>query len=185
MKRAVAIVGPVILILAVAGCGASQKQGGAAPSISPRTSSRSILAAGPFGPAARRSARELLGQLVLPPGAQRLPFAPRGDGSLLHQPQATPGVRQLVAVHRIWRVPRTLSSARSFVEVRLHRGAHWAQRGSAGGPGTPPNELDTYSMPTGGRVSVFFLDLAFVSLPHGWTGIRADALIGSGPLLRH
>ena len=46
MKRVVAIVGPVVLILAVAGCGASQKQGGAAPSTSSRTSSRSILYAG-------------------------------------------------------------------------------------------------------------------------------------------
>jgi hypothetical protein len=86
-------------------------------------------------------------------------------------------------VHRIWRVHRTIDP--SFVEKHLPRDAHMEERGSAGGSGTPQNELDAYYLPTGGRISVFFLDLAFVSLPHGWTGIRADALIGTGQGIRH
>lgn len=142
-------------------------------------------AAGPFGPIARRNARERLDQLVLPPGAQRLRVAPRRDGRLLHEPQATPGARQIIDLHRIWRVRGTLPSTTHFVEKRLPRVAHWEQRGSAGGPGTPPNELDAYYLPTGGGISVFFLDLAFVSLPHGWTGIRADALVGRCPCVHH
>lgn len=142
-------------------------------------------AAGPFGPVARRDARGLLGQLRLPPGAQRLRVAPRSDGRLLHQPQATPGARQIIDLHRIWRVRGTLFSTKHLVERSLPRDAHWDQRGSAGGPGIPPNDLDAYYLPASGRISVFFLDLAFVSLPHGWTGIRADALVGRCPCVHH
>jgi hypothetical protein len=32
---------------------------------------------------------------------------------------------------------------------------------------------------------VFWLDITFVELPGGWTGIRADALIGNCPCVRH
>jgi hypothetical protein len=137
--------------------------------------------AGPFGQVARSRARQLLNQLVLPPGAQRLRVPPRGDGGLLDQAQSIPGARQLIDLHRIWRVHRTIFSTTSFVENHLPRDAHGEGSGAAGGPGIPPNNQDfSYSLPTGGSISVYWLDLVFVALPHGWTGIRADALVGSG-----
>ena len=140
--------------------------------------------AGPFRPAARRQARQMLNQLVLPPGAQRLRVAPRGDGGLLHAPGSTVGARQFLDAHRIWRVRETLSSAASIIERHLPQGAHWAQRGSAGGRGIPDgNEEDAYSLPTSGGMSISRLSLDFVALPHGWTDIRADAQIGRCPCL--
>jgi hypothetical protein len=140
-------------------------------------------ATGTFGPP-RRRAHQLLSQLVLPPGAQRLHAAPRGDGGLLRQAQSVPGARQLIDLHRIWRVHRAYSGVTSFVENRLPPDAQGQVRGGAGGPGVPyDNEDDSYSLPTG-RGSVFWLDLTFVALPHGWTGVRADALIGSWPCVQ-
>jgi hypothetical protein len=144
-------------------------------------------AAGPFRPAAHKQARQLLNQLALPPGAQRLSVAPRGDGSLLRQAQSIPSASQLIDLHRIWRVHRASSSTASFVEHHLPRGAHGEITGGAvGGPGIPPNNQEfSYSMPTRAGLSVTWLDLTFVALPQGWTGIRADALVGRCPCLRH
>lgn len=144
-------------------------------------------AAGPFRPAAHRQARQLLNQLILPPGAQRLPVAPPGDGSLLHRAQSIPAASRLVDLHRIWRVRSSYSGTTAFVENHLPRGAHGdVGGGTVGGPGIPPNNQDfSYSMPTHGGMSVTWLDLTFVALPHGWTGIRADALVGRCPCLRH
>jgi hypothetical protein len=141
-------------------------------------------AAGPFRPAAHSQARELLNQLVLPPDAQRLRVAPHGDGGLLHQPGSTVGARQFLDAHRIWRVRETVSGTASIIERHLPAGAHWAQRGSAGGPGVPyDNEEDAYSLPTSGSMSISRLSLDLVALPPGWTGIRADVQIGRCPCL--
>jgi hypothetical protein len=148
-----------------------------------------LLAAGsaarPFGQVAHRQARQLLDQLVLPPGAQRLRVAPHGDGGLLHEPGSIPGALQLVDLDRIWRVHRTVSNTVSAFEHHLPTGAHWDERGSGGGPGMPnDNEEDAYVLPTSEGVSIRRLSLDFVSMPHGWTGIRADAQIGKG-IVRH
>ena len=127
----------------------------------------------------------LLNQLALPPGAQRLRVAPRGDGGLLRHAQTIPGGSQL-DLHRIWRVHRAYSSTTSFVLNRLPPDAQGQGRGASGGPGIPyNNESDDYSLPTGDDTSVFWLDLTFVALPLGWTGIRADALLGSCPCIQH
>ena len=159
-------------------------------SLSPNGAGRASQTPGSvtFVPASANDSPELMSQLVLPPGAQLLRFPPRGGGPVLHQPEGIPGAALPIA-YRLWRVHRTLSSTSSFVEGRLPRGAQWEGSGSLSGGATPPNEFDTYVMPTGkpvdGQVSAFYLDLAFVSLPHGWTGIRADALIPSGPIFRN
>ena len=143
-------------------------------------------AAGPSGRGGPSGPRELLDQLVLPARAQRLRVAPRGDGGILKQPQETPGTSQLTDLHRIWRVHAPYPSGKGLVETHLPRGAQWSTGGHLGGPGIPENNSESsYSFPTKGDNSVFWLDLAFVALPHGWTGIRADALIGSCPCIRH
>jgi hypothetical protein len=144
-------------------------------------------AAGPFRPAARRQARQLLDQLVLPPGAQRLRVPPRGDGGLLHQAQSIPGASQLIDLHRIWRVRSAYSATTSFVENHLPSAAHAeVTGGAAGGPGIPPNNQEfSYSIPPRAGMSVIWLDLTLVALPHGGKGIRADALVGRCPCIRH
>jgi hypothetical protein len=135
----------------------------------------------PFGDPYTR-AQQLLNQLVLPPGSQRLRVAPRGDGGLLHQAGETPGDTLLVHLHRIWRVHRSYFDVPSFVQHHLPGDAQGEGSGGAGGPGIPyNNEEDSYSFPASGNVRDFFLGLTFVRLPHGWTGIRADALVTTCP----
>jgi hypothetical protein len=161
----------ILAVLVLAGAG------GAAGLLAGRS------AAGPFEPIARAQARRLLRQVVVPAGAQRLRVARHADG-MLKQAQSTPGARQLVDLHRIWRVHSTLAGAASFVESRLPSGATRESSASAGGPGVPPNEDSSYSLPTSHGMSVRWIGLVFVSLPHGWTGIRADAQVGRG-VIRH
>jgi hypothetical protein len=128
----------------------------------------------------------LLNQLDLPSGTQRVRAEPHGDGGLLKQAQSIPGASQLIDLHRIWRVHQPYSSTTSFVENRLPSDAKGQGRGAAGGPGIPyNNENDSYSLPTADSNSVFWLDLTLVALPHGWTGIRAVALVGSCPCVQH
>jgi hypothetical protein len=130
------------------------------------------------------TAEQLLNQVVVPAGAQRLRAAPRGDGGLLRHAQSIPAADGLEDLHRIWRVHKSYFSTTSFVLNRLPRGVQGEGRGAAGGPGIPyNNEDDSYSLPMDG--AVFWLDLTFVRLPHGWTGIRADALLGSCPCVTH
>jgi hypothetical protein len=139
----------------------------------------------PFGDPYTR-AQQLLNQLVLPHGSQRLRVAPRGDGGLLHQAGEMPGDTLLVHLHRIWRVHRSYFAVPSVVRNHLPRDAQGGSSGGSGGPGIPyRNEDDTYPFPTSGNISVFWLDLTFVGLPHGWTGIRADALVGTCPCMHH
>jgi hypothetical protein len=104
---------------------------------------------------------------------------------MLGRPQATPGVTRLIDRHLIWRVRQDLSSARSFLEDHLPRGARWETSAAPAGRGIPPTQDETYAFPTTGPVSVYWLDLAFVALPHGWTGIRADVLVGGGRGIMH
>jgi hypothetical protein len=142
-------------------------------------------AARPFGDP-RMRAHQLLSELVLPPGAQRLGAAPRGDGGLLHQAQEMPGDTVLVHLHRLWRVHRSYFDVPSFVENHLPSDAQGVTRGGGGGPGIPyRNEGDTYSFPISGNIAVFWLDLTFVGLPHGWTGMRADAIVAGCPCVHH
>ena len=87
-------------------------------------------AARPFGPP-RVRAQQLLNELVLPSGAQRLRVAPHGDGGLLHQAQSIPGATLLAHLHRIWRVHGSFFNVPSFVENRLPRDAQGGSRAGA------------------------------------------------------
>lgn len=127
---------------------------------------------------ARRDAQRLLTAVRLPSGAQRLQAAPSGDGGLLHRPASTPGWTSLVDLHRVWRVHEPLQATASFIEAHLPKESKSRGSGSAGGPGVPPNFEVTYSLPaTAGRIALRWLDLVYVSLPNGWTGVRADAQV--------
>jgi hypothetical protein len=124
---------------------------------------------------ARADARQLLGRVVLPAGAERLGVAPRGYGGLLRQAASTPS-GSLVDLHRLWRVHEPLAATLAFVEAHAPRGASREGPTSAGGPGVPANQILTYTLrPLAGRVSLRRLSLVLVSLRRGWTGVRADA----------
>jgi hypothetical protein len=81
--------------------------------------------------------------------------------------------------YRLWRLHLPFGRVLGF--VRRHPPA-----GSATNPGqaemgvhVPDNEESSFSFPRiGGRISVRELEVAVVALPHGWTGVRADALDG-------
>ena len=142
-------------------------------------------AAKPFGDP-RVRAQQLLNQLVLPPGAQRLHAEPRGDGGLLKEVATNPGDTLLVDRSRIWRVHESYFDVPSFVLNHLPSDAQGDGRGAAGGPGIPyNNEDDEYLFPTSGNIRNFELVLSFVRLLHGWTGIRADAIVSSCPCMHH
>lgn len=127
---------------------------------------------------AQRDAQRLLGLIVPPPGAHRLRAAPRGDDGLLHGASSVPGYASLVDLHRLWRVREPLAATASFVEAHLPRTARWAGSGVASGPGMPSNTERTYSLrAVPGRLALRWLNLVFVSLPGGWTGVRADAQV--------
>lgn len=142
-------------------------------------------AAKPFGDPYTR-AQQSLNQLVLPRGAQRLRVPPRGDGGLLHQASETPGDTVVAHRARIWRVHRSFFDVPDFVKNHLPSDAQGQGMGGAAGPGIPyRNEEDTYAFPTSGKITVFWLELTFVGLPHGWTGIRADAMVATCPCMHH
>ena len=124
---------------------------------------------------------------MFPPGAQRLPVPPRGDGGLLRQAQSVPGASKLVDLGGTWRIHREYSSTISFVEVHHPPGAHVLGLGGAmGGPGIPRlNREDSYTMPLREGMADIWLEFTFVSLPHGWTGIRADAVVARCPCTHH
>ncbi|HUJ55076.1 MAG TPA: hypothetical protein VLW49_03710 [Gaiellaceae bacterium] len=124
---------------------------------------------------ARAEARQLLGRFVLPDGAGRMRVAPHGDGGLLRQAASTPS-GSLVDLHRLWRVHESLAATLAFVETHAPRGASRDGPTSAGGLDVPANEILTYTLqPLAGRISLRRLSLVLVSLPRGWTGVRADA----------
>ncbi|MDX6480806.1 MAG: hypothetical protein QOG85_1316 [Gaiellaceae bacterium] len=132
-------------------------------------------------------ARQLLRSLELPRGAQPLGRAPRGDGGLLRAPESASGGRELVDRHRLWRVRLPLAAAERFVERERH--ARPTGSSTAGGPGVPPNRSVTFGgvlsnpflkfahIPRRRLISSRALQVTFVRLPHGWTGIRADAQV--------
>jgi hypothetical protein len=127
---------------------------------------------------ARKEAQQLLAAVRLPAGAQQLRAAPHGDGGLLRRPASIPGWSSLVDLHRVWRVHKPLTATASFTEAHLPKESKSRSSGSAGGPGVPPNFEVTYSLPaTAGRIALRWLDLVYVSLPNGWTGVRADAQV--------
>jgi hypothetical protein len=121
-------------------------------------------------------ARQLLQQFVPPSGAQALSREPRGDGGLLRSPETYPGTAELVDRHRVWRVHLPLADAVAFVEHEHH--ARQAASGTTGGPGIPPNRSVSFTYtPRNGLIASRTVEVTFVALPHGWTGLRADAQV--------
>jgi hypothetical protein len=141
-------------------------------------------ASAPTAPYVACHADRVLDHLRPPRGARRVRHAPRHDGGLLHQPQSVPGNEDYADSTRLWVVHKSLGEARS-IERHLPSGAQVESSGSAGGPNVPQNELDNYALPSSGDDSACWITLAFVSLPNGWTGIRADAQVGYGTGVTH
>ena len=113
---------------------------------------------------------KLLHGLRLPSGAQSLAHEPQGDGGLLRSPASVPGSGELVDQHRFWRVRGSLASVDAFVKTH-QRSAR--QTDSA-------NHSVTFEYSAFARShfpSTRQIEVTFVALPHGWTGIRADAQV--------
>jgi hypothetical protein len=135
---------------------------------------------------AKEKAAQLLQGLRLPQGAQALAREPRGDGGLLRSPQSVSGGDELVDRHRLWRVHLSLAAVEAFVEHNQH--VLGTGSSTAGGPSVPPNHSLTFQYvprrstawaydPRNPFISTSALQVTFVTLPHGWTGIRADAQV--------
>jgi hypothetical protein len=125
---------------------------------------------------AKEEAAKLLHQFRLPSGARVLAKEPRGDGGLLRSPETIPGGAELVDQHRIWKVHVSLAAAEAFVEHEHH--ARKTGSGNLDGPGVPPNRSVTFTYdPRNGIIASRALEVTFVTLPHGWTGVRADAQV--------
>jgi hypothetical protein len=122
-------------------------------------------------------ATQLLDRFVLPRAAQPLAREPRGDGGLLRLPETVSGSAELVDRHRFWRVRGPLASAEAFVTKHQH-GARRTASATAGGPDVPANHSVTFTYVARNTfISSRQVEVTFVSLPGGWTGIRADAQV--------
>jgi len=125
---------------------------------------------------AEEEAAKLLHQFRLPSGAQALAEEPRGDAGFLRSPETVSASSELVDQHRFWKVRLPLAAAEAFVEHEHH--ARQAGSSTAGGPGIPPNHSVTFTyVPRNGIIASRTMDVTFVTLPHGWTGVRADAQV--------
>ena len=128
---------------------------------------------------ASQLATKLLHRFRLPPGAQRLAHEPHGDGGLLRSPATVSGSEELVDQHRFWRVRGSIASVEAFVKTH-QRFARQTASSTAGGPGVPANHSVTFNYFAFARnssVSSRQIEVTFVALPGGWTGIRADAQV--------
>jgi hypothetical protein len=128
--------------------------------------------------AAQRVAQMLLRQLMLPAGAVRLAVEPTGDGRVLRAPSSKPVVIGLVDRHRFWEVPSSLDSVIAFTKAHPPRGSQLSSAGGGlEGPGIPPNQSLTFSLPPTASVTSRWLNVDAVALPDGQTGVRADAQV--------
>ncbi len=125
---------------------------------------------------AAQKATESLDGFRLPHGAQRLAKEPGGDGGVLRSPLDVPGTEELVDKHRFWKIHLPLAAVAAFVKREHH--APQAGSGTTGGPGVPPNRTLSFTYDSrNGVVASRTLEVTFVTLRDGWTGIRADAQV--------
>lgn len=120
---------------------------------------------------AQVDAQRLLRRVVLPPGAQELTAAPAGGQGALEHPVQAPGSPALVDVHRIWQVQEPVAATMSWVRAHPPHGSRVQGEGSGA-----VSRFLTYALrPLAGRVRLRWIELSFVPLPDGSTGVRSDA----------
>lgn len=128
--------------------------------------------------AAQRDAERILRRMVMPAGATRVAAEPAGDGGVLHAPASKPAAIGLVDRHRFWEVPSSLDSVIAFIKAHPPRESQLVtENGALSGPGIPPNQWLTFSLPATASMATRWLNVDAVALPGGQTGLRADAQV--------
>jgi hypothetical protein len=118
----------------------------------------------------------LLGRLLLPPGTRRLQRAPRGGGRALAHRGPGAATPNIVDQHAWWVVPGRPQDVLAFVRARRPSGALSELSGSTSLRGITTSWFVRFKWrPIGGVLSERALVVQFVRLPHGSTGVRADA----------
>ena len=129
--------------------------------------------------AARADAAALLDALSLPAGATESSSEPASaEGLLAHAGAGGPDTPNVVEAHAWWTVPG--SRADVMADVRGHEpsGSALISSGSGGTRGSTSFESVTFAWPAVARVlSTRWLVLTVAQLPHGSTGLRADAQV--------
>lgn len=118
----------------------------------------------------------LLGRLVLPAGTRSSQREPRGGGPALAHGDPGAATPNIVDQHAWWVVPRRAQDVLAFVRAHRPAGALSELSGSTSLRGITTSWFVRFKWrPIGGALSERALVVQFVRLPHGSTGVRADA----------
>ncbi len=129
--------------------------------------------------AARADAAALLDQVSLPAGATESSSEPAGDeGLLAHASAGEPDTLNVVEAHAWWTVPGSRAEVMAYVRGHPPNGSALVSSGGGGTRGLTSFESETFGWPAlPGVLSTRWLVLTATQLPHGSTGLRADAQV--------
>jgi len=124
--------------------------------------------------AAGTDAEQLLGELVLPPGASRSPTEPAGDAHQLAHADELFFYAAEVERHEFWTTSASPNAVIASIEAHLPAGARSTGSGSSGS-----SVFASYTLPAVGAPALGprALDVQAVALTGGATGVRADATV--------
>jgi hypothetical protein len=161
----------VPLAAALAACGTGAAGGGAGGTVVP-------LASHPAGrqQAARAAAEQLLGKVVLPPGARPSPHEPAGDGGRLDFAPAAPADPNLVDLTRFAVVPGAPAQVGEWLSEHPAAGSTPYGHGTLESPAAPEVWWVAGSWPAAGDVlGTRVLAVSWTGLPGGRSAVRVDA----------
>jgi hypothetical protein len=125
--------------------------------------------------AARVAAARALAETPLPAGAVTVGTDPGTGGWLKYPAGGAPATRELVDVHRFWRVPGDPQTVMAWIKAHAPAGARVSGTGSGGVYGTTVMWSLTFSLrPVPGVISEEGLGVAVTAARGGGTALRAD-----------
>ena len=170
----VIVAGGILLGATVAGCAAALLGGG--PSTT-RPASVAVSATGSPQQRAAADATAMLRAFAPPPGARRLPAAPRIAGGWLARPSTTLASTALVDQPQWWQAPGQPMALINWEQAHLPR--PFRPGDSDYGPPSWDREWDLGPAP--GGILARTLVVEAVSLGHGQAGLRVDAQVSWQP----
>lgn len=170
----------VLVILALAGCGADHATGpGSASAGASATASAAPTASQALSPQQRavQDADSMLASFVLPPGAVKLPGAPAAGGGVLRQPASQPSTPTLVQKTAWYQVPGAPQSVLAW--EREHLSKRYSTFGTGSGSTRAAQFWDqTFALPAITDVlDSRQLILEVTAAGGGKTDIRVDAQV--------